>query len=81
MDKKTQLESRNLLLQRPDIAKQWDYKCNRELRPEDVFVNSHKKVWWKCYRGHFWEARINDRTRKDRGTNCPYCAKKRKWKK
>ena len=33
---------------------------------------SHKKVWWKCSKGHEWEAMIANRFDKKRG--CPYCA-------
>ena len=31
---------------------------------------SRKKVWWRCSRGHEWEATPNNRTC---GTGCPYC--------
>jgi len=65
---------------RPDIAAEWAEKRN-QLTPEQVGVHSNKKVWWKCsLKRHYWEARVNDRTRKEKGTNCPYCAGKRKWK-
>ena len=33
--------------------------------------NSDKKVWWKCSKGHEWEATIINR---NKGTGCPYCA-------
>ena len=33
---------------------------------------SNKKVWWKCSKGHEWEAVISSRTGSDRG--CPICA-------
>lgn len=35
--------------------------------------NSHKKVSWKCTRGHIWDATVANRVR---GTNCPICAGK-----
>lgn len=41
--KKSELESKSLLKLRPDIAKDWHYGKNKPLRPEDFFVNSHKK--------------------------------------
>lgn len=65
---------------RPDIAAEWAKWLNK-LKPSEVGVHSNKKVWWNCHNDHFWEAKINDRTRKNKGTGCPYCAKKRKWKK
>lgn len=65
---------------RPDIAAEWARWINK-LKPSEVGEHSNKKVWWHCYNNHFWEAKINDRTKKHKGTGCPYCAKKRKWKK
>ena len=35
---------------------------------------STKKVWWKCQKGHEWQASIRGRT--IRGNNCPCCAGK-----
>jgi len=61
---------------RPDLAAEWDNWKNK-LKPSEVGINSNKKVWWKCFREHYWEAQINDR---NRGTGCPYCARKRRWK-
>ena len=70
---------------RPDLAAEWNYEKNGNLRPEDVTCKSGKKVWWKLpydvpmdykvekLRGkHFefeWEATISGRSR---GDNCPY---------
>ena len=31
---------------RPDLAKEWNYEKNGDLKPEDVSCGSHKKVWW-----------------------------------
>jgi hypothetical protein len=56
----------------PDIAKEWDYDKNGCLNPENVVFGSHKKVWWKCNKGHKWIAAIEKRTRQKR--NCPYCS-------
>ena len=54
----------------PEIAKEWDYEKNGDLKPTDVTKGSDKKVWWKCEKGHEWKAPINVR---NRGTGCPYC--------
>ena len=64
---------------RPDLAGEWDKWLN-ELKPTEVSPHANKKVWWVCFRGHHWETSVNDRTRKSGGTNCPYCARKRRWK-
>ena len=55
---------------RPDIAKEWNYARNGELKPENVMIGSGKKVWWKCTNGHEWETTVNARSG---GRGCPYC--------
>lgn len=61
----------SLLLVNPKLAEEWNYEKNGNLRPENFTVNSGKKVWWKCSKGHEWQARIADRSN---GRNCPYCS-------
>lgn len=34
---------------RPDLAKEWNYEKNGDLKPEDVSCGSGKKVWWVQY--------------------------------
>lgn len=58
----------------PALAKEWNNKKNGVLRPSDVLPGSHKKVWWKCQKGHEWEAVIRDRTN---GKKCPYCSNRK----
>ena len=55
----------------PILAREWNYEKNNGLTPEDVMPNSGKKVWWKCEKGHEWQACISHR---NRGNGCPYCA-------
>ena len=55
----------------PEIAKEWNYEKNGLLTPELVSNASGKKVWWKCSKGHEWQATVNDRKK---GFGCPYCA-------
>ena len=64
---------------RPDIARQWDYERNGELKPADVNAGSERKVWWVCDKGHHYEASIYQRATKNAGggTNCPYCSNKK----
>ena len=55
----------------PELAKEWNYEKNGDLKPTQVTVGSNKKVWWKCTKGHEWQATINNRAK---GTGCPYCS-------
>ena len=70
---------------RPDLAKEWNYEKNGDLRPEDVSCGSGKKVWWKLpYDDHNtgkhfdfeWQAEINSR---NAGKGCPYLKGKAVW--
>jgi len=62
----------NLFVLFPDIAKEWHPNKNKSLKPVQVIAGSHKKAWWKCIKGHEWEAQIGGRTGTGRG--CPECA-------
>ena len=41
------------------------------MTPTSVLPNSSKKVWWKCSKGHEWQATIGSR---NNGNGCPYCS-------
>lgn len=64
----------DLLTLQPDIAKAWDYEKNRGLAPNQFSQFSNKKVWWKCEKGHEWQATIASLTS---GRWCPYCSGKK----
>ena len=56
----------------PELAKEWNYEKNCDLNPEDFTTGSDKKVWWKCSKGHEWQATIEKR---NKGRGCPECYK------
>ncbi len=64
-------ESNCLLTLKPELARQWHPTRNIPMTARDVTPNSGKKVWWKCGKGHEWQATIANRTK---GLGCPYCA-------
>ena len=64
----------SILFLNPEIAKEWNYEKNGNLKPEHFMPNSGKKVWWKCSQGHEWQAIIESR---NTGSGCPYCAGKK----
>lgn len=58
----------------PELAKEWDYENNAELKPNQVVSGSNKKVSWICSQcGNRWEASIQARVQRDSG--CPKCAR------
>ncbi len=58
----------------PRLAAQWDDERNATLRPDEVVSGSHKRVWWRCEKGHSWQAPIYSRALG--GAGCPVCAGK-----
>ena len=63
--------SNDLLTINPSLALEWNYERNAALLPGNVMPNSGKTVWWKCTKGHEWQARIANR---NKGIGCPYCS-------
>ena len=59
-----------------DLLQQWHPTKNAPLTPQEISRGSKRSVWWKCGRGHEWQAMVY--TRVD-GAGCPYCAGKRAW--
>ena len=67
------IEKENSLASKyPEVAKQWNYEKNLSLKPEMIMPNSNKKVWWKCHKGHEWQAIVSSRV--TGGNGCPYCS-------
>jgi len=67
-------KKKNLAATYPDLLKEWNYNKNGFLTPEAFAPRSNKVVWWKCEKGHEWEARIADRTK---GRGCPFCSNRK----
>ena len=77
---------------RPDLAAEWNYEKNGNLRPEDVTCKSGKKIWWKLPYDvpidynveklsgkHFefeWKAAIRNRSNR---AGCPYLSGRMAW--
>ena len=68
----------SLLQNNPKLAKEWNYEKNGDLTPDNIISTSNKKVWWKCSKGHEWEASI---IKRNCGTGCPQCYKEKRMTK
>lgn len=55
------------------LLEEWAADKNGDLTPKDFVRGSHKKVWWRCDKGHEWQARVFSRAQ---GCGCPVCAGK-----
>lgn len=53
------------------LLQEWDTEKNIPLSPKQISPNTHKKVWWKCGKGHSWQAIVASRVS---GCGCPVCA-------
>lgn len=56
----------------PDLAKEWDYSKNGDLKPDMFHIGSDKRVAWVCDKGHEWSTKIAHR---GSGAGCRVCAK------
>ncbi len=65
----------NFTVTNPELLSEWDYEKNT-IKPEEITYGSVKKIWWKCSKcGYSYEAKICDRTRKDKTKGCPNCSR------
>lgn len=59
------------------LLRQWHPLLNAPLTPHTIACGSSRKVWWRCEKGHEWQAAVYPRV--GRGSGCPYCTGKRAW--
>ena len=65
-NKSVAIGSNDLKSQFPQLALEsdgWD--------PETVSIGTHKKLAWKCIKGHSWVTSVANRVK---GTGCPFCS-------
>ena len=55
----------------PVYKEEWDFQKNIE-SPYEVAPGTPKLYFWKCKKGHSWEASPNNRT--SHKSECPYCS-------
>lgn len=65
-------QKENSVLNNKKIIEYWNYKKNKNIKPSMLSRSSGKKVWWKCKKGHSFEATIHSM---DNGLFCPVCKK------
>lgn len=58
-----------------ELLDEWDEEKNGSLTPEVVTSGSSRRVWWRCPKGHTWQADVFSRAKS--GTGCPSCGGKR----
>ncbi len=73
-EKKIVIEGKtDLASKSPFLVSEWNEEKNKDLKPNQVFASSHKKVWWTCSLcKNEWQATVYSRLS---GNGCPKCAK------
>lgn len=64
---------RNFSTEYPELLKEFDSEKNNNIDPKTLSPRANLKVWWKCKKGHSWQAVVTNRTRKESSGSCPYC--------
>ena len=65
----------------PEIAKKWHPIKNGMLTSDKISKMSAHKVWWKDDCGHEYNMAVNLKTRSDKPSGCPICARKKRGSK
>ena len=68
------MAEKKYIIDNAELMAEWNWEQNTESDPNQLTYGSHKKVWWKCSKGHAWQATIHDR---NSGRGCPFCAGKK----
>ncbi len=45
----------------PELAAEWDYERNGDIKPTQIHRTTKKLYWWKSSCGHSWKAKVYDR--------------------
>jgi Probable Zinc-ribbon domain len=67
---------RSLAHRAPEVAVEWHPTRNAPPGVHEVAAGSNRRVWWRCVRGHEWQATVGSRAGVRR-TGCAKCARER----
>ena len=65
----------DLVTVKPELATEWDYEKNGDLKPDMVMQRSGKSALWICPKGHSYKSKIAHRST---GVGCPICFEARR---
>lgn len=66
-------EENSLARKFPALAEEWHDELNAPVTARDVVPGADQSVFWRCGKGHVWEAPVYARTGKQ-GHGCPVCS-------
>ena len=68
----------------PEVSKEFHPTKNGNLKPNEIYYRSTRKIWWKCPNGkdHEWKGEVRFRFKVDKNkkihiTKCPFCIGKK----
>ena len=74
----------NLGVLYPHLVKEFHPTKNGNLKPNEIYYRSTRKIWWKCPNGkdHEWKGEVRFRFKVDKNkkihiTKCPFCIGKK----
>ena len=64
-------KEKEFVIDNAELMAEWDWEKNTQFGfdPYTLTCGSKKKVWWKCQKGHSYEAQIKNRVS---GNGCSY---------
>ena len=65
------MAEKKYIIDNAELMAEWNWERNKDITPSQLTLGSSKKVWWKCEKGHEWQAMIGNR---NKGSGCPYCS-------
>ena len=68
------MSEKHYISENAQLMAEWNWERNADVSPSRLTLGSGQKVWWKCSKGHEWQAVIANR---NNGRGCPYCAGQR----
>ncbi len=71
MGKRNTREEKRYICDYPELMQEWDFDKNDGLDPKMIRHRTKIRVWWKCEKGHEWQALVGNRTH---GSRCPICS-------
>ena len=68
------MSEKHYISENAQLMAEWNWERNKNFDPSQLTIGSGKKVWWKCGKGHEWQAPVD---RRSNGKGCPYCTGKK----
>ena len=63
----------SLAAKSPELARYW-HPSKNDLTPSEVAPYSNQDFWWKCPKGHEWQAKPCNLQKRTPDRICPYCS-------